>query len=359
MRILFERARRLAPEAKAPEAIAAIFAAAVLAAAALPAAALPAGAHSNPLAPQQPRFEDDPPPFAVLAAAPTAPTERQLKLRHRFVRDLDRIIVNGSAEPHAFAGKVRVQSGGIDTMECAFGGGLTAHQGVAGSWFEVPCFRSHTVGTRTIFSFKNQAWEAEHGDEPEVPLSPTYLLPHLRHAAVGTPQPDSFDGRPAMRVHCQFTGRASKNVLYAAAVPMAQYDRMVESQAIQASRSPASYVVDLSLLYDPATQRWLTATLRLAWLDGTPIEPSDPPRPTPRGLPKLSEGVNMEAIWSIRRMPPKGTSQSRSPRHDSLDFESADSGMEPELDASARRLLRIEQPAKQAPSAKKKPSAAH
>ncbi|MFN3240862.1 MAG: hypothetical protein ACE37K_05040 [Planctomycetota bacterium] len=251
---------------------------------------------------------------------PAHPTPKQLRIQ-RLHDDLTETVAQ-LQKAHAFRGTVVFTSQNdlnqVAPLDKAFVG---ARDGTD-RWFALDDWRVVQRRDRTAVRRGQQGgWREPLGDTPDVPLTPALLLPHFRTAELSPPGPTMHNDRPAMRVHATWAGKAAKKVLYATTVPSSQHEQLIEALASAASRGNDKVHVSATLLYDPATRRWIEASLRFAYLDGRPFaEHEERPEP-PHGLRPLPGRVTLQAIWHLQTCKPE-----QAPK--------------PELDDEAQRVLR-------------------
>jgi len=246
-----------------------------------------------------------------------SPAEARIQRLHK---DLERTLAQ-LQRAHAFEGTVQFTSENelnqMVPLDKAFVGASDGKD----HWFTLDEWRVVHRGDRTaVLRDKDGEWSEPLGDTPDVPLTPSLLLAHFKNAKLTPPKPTMHDHRPAMRVHATWSGKAAKDVMFTTTVPSSQHEQLLEALATAAKRGNKNVLVQATLLYDPATRRWIEATLRFAYLDGRPFPEGEQPPEAPHGLSPLPGRVALQSIWHLRACATK-----KAPK--------------PALDAEAKRLL--------------------
>jgi len=243
------------------------------------------------------------------------------RVQQRLRDDLQKLAEALQKQPHGYRGTMRLTcaGGAVNRLDVSFDGAGDERC----DWFRLDDWRVLQHGERSVVSQDDEAFHRPQGYSPELPLSPRLLDAHLLTAALAPPQPADFDGRPALRVHAKWTGAAAADVVRATVVPSGDHEQLMGAFASMAKRGREHVVVDGTLLYDPATARWLSTTLRFALGDGVVIEDEADRPAAPEGLPKLTSQPRLEVIWTLQRRPVDAL-----PRF--------------ELDAAARRELGLD-----------------
>ena len=234
------------------------------------------------------------------SAAQEGVDPRHQKAKARLREDLKKLGSSLKAAAHAFRGEAscRFWSAEPPDLDWDFVG---ASNGVV-QWFALDEWRGIERGERAATARGEAPWGKPQGDAPEVPLSPQLLAPHLETATISLPTPSSFHGRPALRIHTRWQGKAATQAIYAATLPSSMHEQVLEAQAMAAGRGKGQlHTVDATTLYDPSTRRWLSSTLRFARTDGRPIPADRQPHPAPKGLPVLTSYPLFEFVWRLER----------------------------------------------------------
>lgn len=243
-------------------------------------------------APQEPADE---------LARPTAEQQRIERMRKDLARTRAHL-----HKPHAFRGSVRFTVHDDVHPEIQIDKDFVGATDGKDEWFTLGIWQVVQRGDRTAVSWgRDSGWGEPLDETPDVPLTPSLLLPHFATAKLTQPQPTMHDDRPAMRVHATWSGLAAKKVMSAASVPSQKLDQLVEGIAGAAGDGNDKAHVSATLVYDPATRRWIEASLRLAYLDGRPIPDDEEAPEAPYGLQPLPGRALFDAAWHLQACEPK------------------------------------------------------
>ena len=229
------------------------------------------------------------------ASLPPAASKVMARLR----ADLEAVHQNLCSAPHAYAGTLTVVSPAnanlVARLEREFDGADDGNLAwyAMGDWCVVS--RKQHVAVRC----GERPWSQPQGDSPEVPLSPKLLAPHLLTATLSPPEPAEHEGRPALRVYAVWHGKPAKQLLMQTTVPSTQHEQVLEALASAVGKGRENLQVDATVLFDPASKRWLSTTLRFVCMDGRPIPEDEQPPTAPQGLPTLPSRPEIEGTWCI------------------------------------------------------------
>ncbi|MCB9878338.1 MAG: hypothetical protein H6835_12135 [Planctomycetes bacterium] len=238
-------------------------------------------------------------------------------------KTLTAVLAEIAGTPHAFDGSLawgplRDAQAPLDPLDCAFRGGVTVDETHGEQrWHSLLDWtvlqRGARGATRRVRQIRepgredrieDTGWQDPQGDAPEVPLTPRLLLEQLPHATIGSAAPAEVDGRPAMRVLATWHGKAAKAAVLTAAVPSSRHEQLLETLATVAARDQELCSVCAEIRYDPATRRWLAATLRVLLVNDKPLPADEPPLPAPAGMPAPTGRPMAELIVTLRRRDP-------------------------------------------------------
>lgn len=267
------------------------------------------------------------PPVTSADAKPAvaeARNPRQQKAIARLRQDLTKIEANLNHAPHAYRGTVTFECRGdaadLHSLELDFTGASNRTL----QWFFLDDWQVVHRGEHTAVTQGETPWGKPQGDSPDVPLSPRLFLPHLAKAELSLPMPAEHNGRPALRIHARWRGKPATRALYATTVPSSKHEQILEALGRAAAKDTKKlFMVDATMLYDPAARQWLSSTLRFSYLDGRDIPADVMSPPSPAGLPALQSFPVIETIWHLERCDPKHV-------------------MLPKLDKNACELLRVD-----------------
>lgn len=261
---------------------------------------------------------------------------RQKKAIARLRKDLAKIQAHLKDSAHAYRGSVTFECSGnaadLHGLELDFTGASNRTL----QWFSLDDWRVVSRGAQSAVAQADGPWSKPQGNSPDVPLSPMLFVPHLAKAELSLPTPAEHKGRPALRIRARWRGKPATRALYATTVPSTRHEQILEALSRAAARdSKGRFMVDATMLYDPAARQWLSTTMRFSYLDGRTIPDDVLPPPSPEGLPALTSFPMVETIWHLERCDPKDAKL-------------------PKLDKRARELLQVDETGKPTPASPKK-----
>jgi hypothetical protein len=265
--------------------------------------------------------------MALLATTVAAQQERQpspaqTKIIARLRADLTTAHKRLTKTPHAYKGTLSVASFNENNAMLPIDLDFTGATDGTLEWFFMDGWSIAARGRKVAVANSKQPWMEPQGDSPDVPISPLLFIPHLLTAKLTLPKPAEHEGRPAVRIYARWSGKPLKKLIFQMTVPSSQHEQVIEALANAAARGRNNLQCDATFLYDPASRDWMSATLRLAYLDGRPIPNNEQPPAAPKGLPPLTSHRLIEATWHIEHS----------------DFTTA---QRPNFDARAHQLLRL------------------
>lgn len=256
-------------------------------------------ASSLPLLAQTPPSPAKP---AAGAQTPTAvertPAERA---RVRAITDLRLATDHLATSTHDFRGEVRIY--GPDSADPVLTTAFLGHDEDGLLLHRIANFTVVTAESGRQLEHGDGRWHKPDGEAPDCPLAPLPLLRAFVDAEVVRCEPTAHDDRPAQRVVAQWRGAARRGLLTSLAAPNAALQGKLERLASASDAAGDELLTDATLLYDPATRRFVAATVRVAVFDPTAQGPGDPPR-APAGLQPLDVRPLLAFEFDVAMTPP-------------------------------------------------------
>lgn len=241
--------------------------------------------------------------LAAIAVPGQAPPDAAARQRARAAADLRTVSLVLPATPHAYDGVCTSELQGEQRSEPIAIPWRGAWADPLDFW-SCQDFQVVAHGDQRIVRRGDGDWTGPQGVEPDCPLAPGRLAPHLPTATVVAVAAGAFADRPAMQAVVAWTGDDAARLAEVVNFPWAQRQTLLEQVARICRQQAERAVVDAVVTWDPASKELLAATVRLAVL--RPVEPdADPePVPGPTGMPTLPRPAIATFVFELRRVPP-------------------------------------------------------
>lgn len=244
--------------------------------------------------------------FAATATAqqvtPAPPRDAAARALVRALDDLRRLDDQLQKQAHAYTGTTRAVVGDDDGTAAAIEYSGAFRDGL--DLLRIGELAQLAHGERQVQRTGAGAWTKPQGDMPDCPLSPRTLSRRLLDATVVSSTAVSFDDRPAQRLHVVWQGPGATALFADISSPDPKASKVVERLVDLHKKWPAERLVaDATVVYDPATRAFFTATVRIALLQPDQRPADAEALPSPVGLPPLQHDPILQCQFTVQLQP--------------------------------------------------------